>query len=758
MKLAEDFPFYADLVAPPHRERIFDGAEKPGAGEIAVDDSWAICKESAGAPVDVAAEELAEFFDGAMGLRLPAAEAPRKERVISLRVDPALAGDETHRVRVEGTRVEITGGGPRGVLHGAFRLEDLLCRRRAPFVPRELDETRKPLFTNRIHRSCASPFYAEETTGFSDFPYRQPEEGTIVTAYRHEDAGVDAFYHDRILLGLARHGFNGIWLRGCLRLMSRVEAFGEFGADADRILSRLEGLGRRAARFGIGLFLYMQEPLGFFDDDPFWDAHPECRGTLDESSGVRALCTSVPRVRAFLREGTRYVFERVPSLKGLILITASEFQCHCYSRVSTFGPCANFGELLEARRMCPRCASRVPQEVIAEVVSLMRDGAAEARGDALIIAWNWGWQMHEEDPQAGVMERLPADVIVMGSYEIGEPTRALDLEYVNEEYSIRIAGPSERFRGLADFQRSRGRSVYAKLQLGTSHEDPTVPYLPLMHKVARKYQTLRETGVTGLMTCWNFGNMPSRVTELAGLFSWDPQPEDAEAELLALAARDFGEAAQAVTAAWRAFSRAWEDFPGSIPLMYFGPLGRGPAWHFHLEKIDRGNTYSWFILDRVNGDSLDWTEHPTEPFDAEVVIRCMEAQLAGWRRGLELLASAPSPIHPDQKRKLELERNLARVIGFQIATTIRVARFLVARNRFYEETDPARKEKLLDELGSILEDERADCLECLPLVDADPRLGFHGEAYGYMFNRKLIEEKLASLDETLKVKLPALRA
>jgi len=753
MKLAEDIPFYADLIAPPHGVLINDGACGT-PGEVAIDDSWNIRPESDDAPVLAAAEDMRDFLKGAMGVKVNVAGTDSPAKCIALRIDKTLGDGEAHSIKAGPDSIAITGGNARGVLHGVFRLQDLMRRRRGPYLKDDFEETRNPLFTSRIHRSCVSPFYAEETTGYKEYPYGPPEEDKIAQGCLYEDASVDAFYHDRILLELARHGFNGIWLRGCLCIMSRVDVFPEFGADADTILERLGKLGKRAEKFGIDLFLYLQEPLGLMPDDPFWKAHPDCRGAHDNFSNAYALCTSVPKVKSFLKEGTRYIFEHLPALKGLILITASEFQTHCYSRVNTVEVDAGIEMYTNKDNLCSRCAERLPQEVVSEIITLISAGAREVNPDAEIIAWNWGWQMYEKDPQAGVLERLSSDIRLIGGYEIGETTRALDVEYVNEEYSLRIVGPSARFKGMTDFHKARGGQIYAKLQLGTTHENPTVPYLPLMDKVARKYQTLRETGVTGLMTCWNFGNIPSRVTELAGIFSWDPQPTDIEEALKSLAERDFGEAAENVVKAWRKFSRAWEDFPGVIPVMYFGPLGRGPAWHFHLEKINRKMTYSWMILNEINGDSLDWTE----PFDADFIIRCFDAQLACWRQGEELLDSAPAPKAQDQAHNLALERGLMRTIDCQLTTTLNVAHFLVARNRFYDESDAGAKAGLLDEMAAILVTERANCMECLPLVDADPRLGFHAEAYGYMFNRPLIEEKLRALDETLNVKIPALQA
>ena len=59
---------------------------------------------------------------------------------------------------------------------------------------------------------------------------------------------------------------------------ARCSVFPEFGQESDAILTALRRLAERAARFGIRPFLYLNEPMGLDEDDPFWTRHGDCRG------------------------------------------------------------------------------------------------------------------------------------------------------------------------------------------------------------------------------------------------------------------------------------------------------------------------------------------------------------------------------------------------------------------------------------------------------------------------------------------------
>lgn len=744
MTITDRFPFAVELIGPLHTETYRRPGAAPGPDDTVLDRRWQVVIQGDDPILQTAAAYLTDFLCRSMELGELVGGGP----AIVLRVDPSLAeGPESHQVIVGADGIEVAGCDAPGTLQGCFHLARLMRERGGPFVPRG-ELTRRPLFRHRIHRSALSPFYLDELTGLTGPPFDIASWGIDVDypAYLDEDAGPQTFYHDRYLLRLAEHGFNGIWVRACLRHFARQSVFPEFGEHSDDILAALRDLCTRANRQGMKVFCYIQEPLGFNVQHPFWQAHPEIKGCRTRVAPMYTMCTSLPEVRRYIREGAEYLFTHAPDLAGLIIISASEFPSHCYGHVTRPADPEARAKLIADGVLCPRCAERLPQEVIAEVVTLLRDGVKAANPDAEVIAWNWSWSAHEPDPQTGILERLPADVIVMGDYERGEPTSALGFEYLNDEYSIKVVGPSARFRGVAEFQRGRGRPVYAKLQIGTTHENPDIPYLPVPQKIAQKYLGLPGAGVSGMMTCWNFGNMLSLGTEVANEFAWWPREEDADAGLRRVAARWFGDAAaDAVVAAWARLSEAHDDFPGSIPVMYHGPLSRGPAFCFELERLNKRFPHSWLLDADTRGDVLDWAT----PFGPAKTAECFRAVAAGWAAGIaQLEAAVPLTTGADRAR-LTREIGMVKFARIQLVSSANVIDFLLARDEWLETEDESRRAELVERMLALCLDEQANAAAAIPLAEADSRLGWHGEAYGYMIDRRLIETKLARLAEVI---------
>ena len=748
MRLADTMPFSVDLRSPIWTEIAYLPGATAGPGDVIIDSSWAVVRESDESASISAADVLTDVLR--LSYCVPIRSAG--EREIRLRVDESVGEHpEAHRLSVSEDGIEVAGASPVGLLHGTFRLIALMRERGGPFVP-PVTESRSPLFEHRIHRSALSPFYVEELTGFVGAPFESNWKTVECEypAYIEEDAGPDQFYHENVLLRLAMHGFNGIWIRGALRKFAKNSAFPGFGENAETICAELRKLCKRAARFGMKVYLYMNEPMGLDEDDPFWEDYPQVKGPLCHLKPVNYLCSSTDEVKTYLRESSQYVFEQVPELAGVLLITASEYPSHCWCHTRVPGNAEQLTEMVETGTMCPRCAERSPQEVIGEIVTLLREGIKSAKPDAEIVAWNWSWSMYEEDPQRGVLEQLPDDVIIMGDYERGEMTEACGFEYKNDEYSIKVIGPSPRFTGVADFQRERGMPVYAKVQIGTTHENPDIPYLPTLQKIARKWQTLVEAGVTGMMTCWNFGNMTSLGTEVAGEMTFAPQPSVDEA-LTAIATRHFGAAAaEDMVAGWQQLCTAQDDFPTSIPVMYYGPMSRGPAFHFMFDQQDQKFPRSWLLDTDLGGDRLDWVG----PFGAEKVLECYRAVTDQWAEGIEIMRRALPKTGGRALDDLQREIDLAGFCLNQLISSANVVEFLLARDAFYESDDADEKRALLDQMEQVCRAEIDNANATIPLCDADSRLGWHGEAYGYMINRELIEEKLVGLREILEQRIP----
>ena len=110
--------------------------------------------------------------------------------------------------------------------------------------------------------------------------------------------------------------------------------------------------------------------------------------------------------------------------------------------------------------------------------------------------------------------------------------------------------------------------------------------------------------------------------------------------------------------------------------------------------------------------------------------------------------------HGSGKIALELEIGVAKMCVIQFRSTGGIVDFLTARDGYLDGSEKRIKLAYLDRLEAAVREERENAMEALPLVDADPRLGFHAEGHTYLFNRELIEEKIRQLDEMLETRIP----
>ncbi len=112
-------------------------------------------------------------------------------------------------------------------------------------------------------------------------------------------------YPDGLLQRLADLGVNGVWMHVVLRnLAPGGDDFPEFGEGCETRLRNLQVLAARAKRHGIGIYLYINEPRAM--PRAFFADRSELAGVSEGE--FTAMCTSDPRVQAWLRNSLTHVF------------------------------------------------------------------------------------------------------------------------------------------------------------------------------------------------------------------------------------------------------------------------------------------------------------------------------------------------------------------------------------------------------------------------------------------------------------------
>ncbi len=552
--------------------------------------------------------------------------------------------------------------------------------------------------------------------------------------YRNDILCAPENYSDAYFDALTANGFNAVWLRGVLRDLAATEIFPELGADAAAHQDALGTIIERARRHGVQVLLYFNEPMGYPSTHPFWERHPEVRGHTGpfedyEDDPLRsALCTSMPAVLDWMRAAMTGLFRAVPDLGGWFSISASEYPCHCYSRIIDY--------LKGEHTSCPRCREREPMAIVREVLQALYDGTRAVSATAHTIAWNWSWAYYEPDPQPSLLPYLPKDMALMLDWERGgNHVMPNGRRHFIDEYSLAYVGPSERFMALYHEAQRLGLPVMVKLQVGTTHELATVPNLPVVDNLYRKLSAAEELGVTGMLATWNFGNTFSLNTAAVAQFvQQDTRPEPKQF-VTELAERYFGLAdGSGVGEAVAHFSAALEWFPFDQDLIYFWPGNYAPVYPLSREPL-HDTFMGWCCLMQERGDDL--TKSTTQ-FTIEEIADLLGKLVADWERGVEKLDVALTGHDTERAR---VERGVAHSVGRVFRSTMYVYQvYLLRRDR------PA---DMVERYAAILRDEKANLSALLPWTEADPRLGFHAECQGQMFSPETIREKIADIENQL---------
>jgi hypothetical protein len=554
-------------------------------------------------------------------------------------------------------------------------------------------------------------------------------------------------YPDGLLARLSTAGVNGVWLQGVLYKLALFPWDASLSARYEERLQNLRALVARAAEHGIGIYLYLNEPRAM--PLSFYDARPDLRGVIAGDHGT--LCTSHPDVREYLSEAVAAVCRAVPDLAGIFTITASENLTSCWSH--------GRGEA------CPRCGSRAPAEVIAEVNAAIAGGIRRAGSETRFIAWDWGWR---DEWAEAIIERLPPESWLMSVSEWSLPIERGGVASEVGEYSISAVGPGPRAQRHWEWARRRGLKRIAKIQAGNTWELSAVPYIPAVANVARQAANLQACSVDGLMLGWTLGGYPSPnlevVAEVMRPTTNDQRPttdgpgarsQEPGAALLSVARRRFGDgAAPAVVEAWQAFSAAFSQFPYHGGVVYQAPLQLGPANLLWEEPTGYRATMVGFPYDDLDA----WRSiYPPEVFAAQ-----LDAVADGFERGIEglerALNTAPTT-NPGalDRNAIDSEIAVARVVAIHYRSVANQVRFVLARRALAAATSAEDAGPQLDTLEQLLLAEHGLAGELYAIQSGDSRIGFEASNQYYYVPLDLIE-KMLNCRDLLTRWLPAQRA
>ncbi len=471
----------------------------------------------------------------------------------------------------------------------------------------QTDEIKKAMKT--IDMNGVKPF---------DFKYEVPEinfEGEevfktrMIYAFsglflRAFDVDSREFCPDEQLEAYRKLGVNGIWTQGVLSQLTEFPFEPSISKGYEKRLERMRDFVDRLEKFGIKLYLYINEPR--YMPEEFFEKHPHLRGHELKSKKI-CMCTSTPEVQNYLRNNIEALCRAVPKLGGLFTITRSENPTNCYSHSKA--------KYLPEDPTCPRCSKRSVGEVIGEVMECISEGAHRANPDIKVMAWSWSWGAHRED----IIRHLPKDVILFSQSELNVPFNIGGVSGEVSDYSMSIIGPGEHAKEEWQWAKECGLEMGAKVQINTTWEASTVPALPVFPSIEKHISNLKDEGVKHLLLSWTLGGYPGSNIAHAAKYFYEKVtlPEDSKA----------------VKEAADIFVKAFSDFPFDIGVLYKGPQNAGPSTLLYEEPTGYASSMTCFAYDDLNG----WrSKYPSAIFQKQFEKLC-----EGWEKGLAILENEP---------------------------------------------------------------------------------------------------------------------
>lgn len=520
-------------------------------------------------------------------------------------------------------------------------------------------------------------------------------------------------YPDGLLQRLRQVGVNGVWMHVVLRQLAPSKDFPEFGAGWEKRLANLRKMVERADRYGIKIYLYMNEPRTM--PASFFEKHPDLKGV--SGGEYFTMCTSTPQVRAWLTESLAHVFREVPGLGGVFTITASENLTNCWAHHHGEG--------------CPRCSKRAPAEVIAEVNQAIEAGVHAGDPRAKVIMWDWGWP---NDWCEAIIKNLPKNGYFMSVSEWDLPIKRGGVATAVGEYSISAVGPGPRATRNWEWARQAGLKTVAKIQANCTWELSAVPSIPALNNVARHCAGLAERGVDGIQLSWTLGGYPSPNLELVNIMTTRKPTPSIDDALRELATKRYGStAADDALAAWAAFSEGFSEFPYHGSFLYSGPMQVGPANLLYPQPTGYQATMVGFPYDQVDG----WRA----VYPAEVLGGQLRKVAQGWQGGLERWAHVQSKAAAaDERERADADGRLAAAAGLHFASAANQVEFIIARNALKSAKSPAEKEKLVATMKRIARDEIAIARRMFSLIRADSRIGYEASNHYYYYPLDMVEK------------------
>jgi hypothetical protein len=676
------FAFVRELSTPASSSLRISG-EKPSASEVDLGSGWTIVSHG---EAQQAADDLRRFLTSRMAAKLDDVPNAAKQIVLGTAPQP----DNRWTVDASPQRVAITAADVAALHRAVYDIQSEMERRGALFLA----------LGSRSKREAWSPRYLYSYFALYGDPLMEGDAAGLPDAY---------------LERAAMSGIEGVWIQAVLNTLAPSKTFPEFGEGWQVRLRNLRTLVARAARFGMRIYLYLNEPRAM--PAAFFDSRPGIRGS--RHMDLYAMCTSTEEVRDWIRQSISTVFREVPGLGGLFSITMSENHTNCFSHGGAWG------DRNPVVRDCPRCSTRTGADAIAELITTFRDGVRERSKTAAVISYDWGWGTPLD---AALIPKLPRDTSVLSISEWSQPVERGGVKTTVGEYSMSVVGPGPRAIHNWEIARKHKLKTLAKTQFNNTWEISAVPWIPVLPLVLEHCRRLADAGIDGIMPSWTCGGYPSPNLRAAAGFAFEPRLPAAPI-LRNEAERMYGSTmADEVVTAWQAFSEAFLEFPYGVAI-YIIPTQHGPANLLRLNPTGLKPGMILFPHDAYK----EWSG----AYSPDQVLSQFRKMATKWRSGVERLERIVGKVPAAKKSGAERELAIAKTCYIHFESTANQVEFYLLRDQSPEPGPDARKRML-----EILRRERDLSRELYFIARGESLIGYEASNHYYYTPLDLVEKVL----------------
>ena len=713
-----------------------DASATPSENETAIDGHWRLVLSSNARLLGrLMATHLQSFLQDRMGVSLsienqgPGTLASNSPAIVLL---DSGGGDpnakESFTIRVDKNRITVQGDSPNGLRDGIVRLVDRIGFREAPIL-QQGSITYKPRLRVRL--------------------------GTVPSGGSYKD--VVFFGSNAVLYG-----------GGDLYALSQSNAIPELAVRRvpGMLESNQKGM-KELGKYGLKAYAWLDTRQKFPKDDPVFMAHPEIRGALTwAANGEYTLCTSHPLVRRYLKESVEGMFKSLSELAGVVLIVGGEGFYHCHMR--PFG-------VSKGHTNCSRCEPLGAEGAVADLCNHLASAARSVRPDAEVVLWPYSAEhvWAADFAVAGLLEKLKPGTALLTEIEKSETiAKPNGIQKSIWDYSIDFIGPAKRTKQQIEVCKKHHIPVYLRSEPELGFEAPRLPQIPCMDRWADRGEALASCGADG---AWIFPAFRpffgTSTAEINKFLWWTPAP-DRERLLGDFAKRLAGEKpASRLRDAWRATSEAIEHSP-ELPSYYLGPYYMGPL--HPMCANEKGKLpevfYGQYLFQAEIIDSEGLKKQPTfvvkppsfTPPYAES-YRKMKESLS--RAAADVRAATPLV---DDRHRLTFDAEAGPILwfyhtarthsNFYESCRLRNAVAELSRKAPLKASEKNEAKQMLASWQKILEDERENTREALPLIREDMRLDcYYGGDHTFPHGEKMIQAKLALLKQEITEYLPSLR-